>query len=283
MSRVLIVTLACLVLLSVPAASEGDQIPATANEAGLLDLRPVPFETVPPTGAPPVTARSVAEPVAEESALDGFNRAMHGFNLWVWETADSAMSWVSFLAPPEAVREGISNILLNFINEPISVVSWAVAGDYSNAAVAAQRFWINTVNGWFGTQDVASAHGIKVPQIDIGLALCARGVGEGGYVVLPFVGPRTYRDGLSDFLFINGLTYLALAPVAGFPPSLQSFTVIELTEEAWRVAVMRQIDHGDNHDINLNHMRDKYLATRRARCADIIKARDQPQSMKQVD
>lgn len=283
MKRVLIVTLACLVLLSAPAAGEGDQVPAIANEAGVPGSTAVPSVKAPPAGAPPVTAPAATEPVAEETALEGFNRAMHGFNLWVWETTDSAMSWVSFLAPPEAVREGVSNILLNFINEPISTVSWAVAGDYANAALAAQRFWINTVDGWLGAQDVASARGIKVPQIDIGLALCARGVGEGGYVVLPFVGPRTYRDGLSDFVFINGLTYLALAPVVGFPPSLQSFTVIELTEEAWRVAVMRQIDHGDDRNVQLNDMRDKYLASRRARCAEIIRTRDRPQAITQVE
>lgn len=262
MNRFLIIMLAWVILSLGPATTGSVQADTVVAE-------PSPPPTTP---APPLTVQG---PMAEESALDGFNRAMHGFNRWVWDVTDTGASWVSFLAPPQAVREALRNMLLNYINEPLSMLSWAVAGDYANASVAAHRFWINTTDGWLGAQDVATAQGLKVPQIDIGLALCARGVGEGGYIVLPFVGPRTYRDGLSDFLLINGLTYLALAPAVGFPPSLQSFTVIEVTEEAWRIAVMRQIDHGDDRNASLKDLREKYLASRRERCAGIIADRDQ--------
>lgn len=211
-------------------------------------------------------------PAAEtqEGALASFNSYMHGFNLWVWQAVDASGSWTGFLTPPEQLRDAAGNLLLNFINEPVSMLSWAVAGDFDNAAVSARRFWVNTTEGWLGVQDVATSRGILKPQIDIGLALCARGVGEGGYIVLPFVGPRTVRDGLADFLLTNAITYAALSPVVGFPPSLESIAVIEVAEEAGRIAVMRQIDHGDDRNTSLEDARDRYLAERRRRCNEII-------------
>jgi phospholipid-binding lipoprotein MlaA len=213
---------------------------------------------------------SVRPAETQDGALAGFNSYMHHFNLWVWQTADATGGWPEVLTPPEHLRDAAGNLLLNFINEPVSMVSWAVAGDFDNAAVSAQRFWVNTTEGWLGVQDVATSRGILKPQIDIGLAFCARGVGEGGYIVLPFVGPRTVRDGLADFLLTNAITYAALSPVVGFPPSLESIAVIEVAEEAGRIGVMRQIDHGEDRNTSLEDARDKYLAERRRRCDEII-------------
>jgi len=206
----------------------------------------------------------------EAGDFASFNTLMHDFNLWVWQKADVSSDWLAILAPPAAAREAVGNLLLNYVNEPISILSWAVAGDFASAAVSVERFWVNTTQGWLGIQDVATSRGLVMPQIDIGLALCARGVGEGGYVVLPFVGPRTIRDGLADFVLFNAVTYAALAPVLGFPPSLESIVVIELTEETGRIAFMRQIDHGDDLNTSQAAVRQQYLSDRRRRCDEII-------------
>jgi phospholipid-binding lipoprotein MlaA len=243
--------------------------------AAMLLLTPGTVEAaeVHPTAAPPAILGDLAtSPVAPAapSTLENFNAAMHGFNLWVWGQVDSAGAWTGFLTPPAAVSSGVSNALSNVINEPTAAISWVVAGHYGNAVTAARRFWINTTQGWLGIEDVATAQGIVAPPIDIGLALCARGVGEGSYVVLPFVGPRTLRDGLSDFLLVNAITYLTLAPVIGFPPSLQSVATVEVVEEAGRVAVMRQIDHGDDRNPSADAVRDQYLKSRRERCDQTI-------------
>ena len=236
--------------------------------AGTVEAAEVQPATLPPTvSGSPVTSPATA---AAPSTLESFNAAMHGFNLWVWDEVDSAGAWMGFLPPPAAVSSSVSNALSNLINEPTSAISWVVAGDYGNAFTAIRRFWINTTQGWLGIEDVATAQGIVAPPIDIGLALCTRGVGEGAYVVMPFVGPRTLRDGLSDFLLVNTITYLTLAPVIGFPPSLQSLATVEVVEEAGRVAVMRQIDHGDDRNPSADAVRDQYLKSRRERCNQTI-------------
>lgn len=57
------------------------------------------------------------------------------------------------------------------------------------------RFVINTTLGIFGLFDVASELGYEKHDEDLGQTLATWGVGGGGYVFLPVVGPRTLRDG----------------------------------------------------------------------------------------
>ena len=203
--------------------------------------------------------------------LDRFNENMHAFNLWMWRTWEEQKPAFSFaqLAPDSAAH--VPKILLNLVNEPTAAVSWLIAGDYENARLSAWRFWINTTQGWLGAVDVASDRGVRPAHIDVGLALCARGVGEGGYIVLPIVGPRTVRDGLSDFIFTNVVTYAALSPIIGFPPSLETFAFVEVAEEVARVAVVRQIDSADEKQRSLQDVRDEYLKGRRERCGALTK------------
>ena len=192
------------------------------------------LETVLPQ--PPFT------PLNEEVGdFSSFNSLMHDFNLWVWQKADVSSDWLAPLSPSAAVRKVGVNLLLNYVNEPVSMLSWVVAGDFTRAAVSAERFWINTT--------------------------------QGGYIVLPFVGPRTVRDGLADFVLFNAVTYAALAPVIGFPPSVELIAVVEVTEEAGRIAFMRQIDHGDDLNTSQAAVRKQYLSDRRKRCDEIIAGR----------
>lgn len=245
---------------------------AAADHAAAVTPPPVSAGEIasPPSAFPSNGAVALPQASAAPGLLDRFNGTMHDFNLWVWTGVEAAGDWTRPLTPPQSVRAGLSNLLSNLINEPTAAMSWVVAGDYGNAQTALHRLWINTTQGWLGVEDVASQQGVVAPAIDIGLALCARGVSEGAYVVLPLVGPRTVRDGLSDFLLVNTITYLLLAPVIGFPPSLQSVATVEVLEEGGRVAVMRQIDHADDLNPSADAVREEYLAFRRARCAQII-------------
>jgi phospholipid-binding lipoprotein MlaA len=226
-----------------------------------------------PTSASPPTPQVTAPPpvTTEPTSLDRFNAVMHDFNLWSFAAFDAAGEWIGVLQPPAAVSSALSNMLANFINEPTAAISWAVAGDYDNSRTALWRFWTNTTRGWLGIEDVARSEGIVTPPIDIGLALCTRGVSEGAYVVLPFIGPRTVRDGLSDFFLINVITYLTLSPIIGFPPSLQTIATLEVVEEFGKVAAIRQIDHGDDRNPSANAVKDQYLTARRERCEQLTR------------
>lgn len=220
----------------------------------------------------PLASVQPADDAGSAGYLDRFNENMHAFNLWLWRNWEQQKPSLSFaqLRPDYAAH--VPNVLTNLVNEPTAAVSWLIAGDYENARLSAWRFWINTTQGWLGAFDVASARGARPAHIDIGLALCARGVGEGGYIVLPIIGPRTVRDGLSDFIFTNAVTYAALSPLIGFPPSLEAFAFVEVAEEAARVAIVRQIDSADEKRRSLQDVREEYLKGRRERC-DALTAR----------
>lgn len=260
---------ACMVLWRAPVGAE-----TTTQQ--LIVSQAAPVSGPPATAAPEAFGANPPEAnTSQLGGLDALNRTMHSFNLWFWEAVEGTSSaWIGDTAIPEDAANGTRNFFGNLINEPISAVSWVVAGDYDNAWLSARRFWINTTRGWLGVKDVASIEGIMPQTIDLGLALCSWGMGEGGYIVLPFVGPRTVRDGLADFLLVNGLTYLALSPALGFPPSPQAFAVVEISEEVGRIAVMRQIDHSDDRTTSAQQLRDNYLASRRERCRQIVEARD---------
>jgi phospholipid-binding lipoprotein MlaA len=56
------------------------------------------------------------------------------------------------------------------------------------------RVLINTTVGLFGLVDVATAMEVPRPLQDFGLTLGNWGVGQGPYLVLPFLGPSNLRD-----------------------------------------------------------------------------------------
>lgn len=200
--------------------------------------------------------------------LDRFNRTMFGVNEALSDGVETVRQGLpEGMAVPDWFKDGAANLLNNTINEPITALSHAVAGRFDLAGTSLRRFGINLTEGRLGTRDAATAHGVVVPRTDLGLALCKRGVEAGPYVVLPIVGPRTLRDGVSDLILTNALVYGALVPVIGPRPSLTTILVIEVLDEGAALAVARQIDSADAHGADFETVRDRYLASRAQRCA----------------
>ena len=59
------------------------------------------------------------------------------------------------------------------------------------------RFVLNSTLGIFGLFDVASEFGIPERNEDFGQSLGSLGIESGAYVVIPFFGPSSIRDGIS--------------------------------------------------------------------------------------
>ena len=90
-----------------------------------------------------------------------------------------------------------SDIINNFFNNLRSVTT--VLNDllqlkFAHAFTDAGRFVINSTFGLAGFVDVASMDNIPVHSEDFGQTLGHWGVGNGPYLVLPFIGPSTVRD-----------------------------------------------------------------------------------------
>ncbi|MGB1142270.1 MAG: MlaA family lipoprotein, partial [Halioglobus sp.] len=69
------------------------------------------------------------------------------------------------------------------------------------------RVFVNTTLGLLGVFDVAGTMDIPRPRENFGETLGHWGVGQGPYVVLPFLGPSNLRDGIGfipDYYFFQG-------------------------------------------------------------------------------
>jgi phospholipid-binding lipoprotein MlaA len=95
---------------------------------------------------------------------------------------------------PSVVRTGVGNFFAN-LAEPWVAVNAALQLKGLAATETMVRFGINTVLGLGGVLDIASEGGIERRNEDFGQTLGYWGVAPGPYVVLPFFGPSTVRDG----------------------------------------------------------------------------------------
>ena len=171
--------------------------------------------------------------------------------------------------PAPSPAPGPGRVISNLVNEPLTALSSLVVGDLPTAWNAVQRFGINSTAGVLGWWDEASTLGYKPVPADIGLSLCRMGVGEGGYVVLPFIGPRTYRDAAVDVVLVNALLWTTTGAIFSSGLSLQTIVIAESIEVAADIVATRQIDPRakDLRFDDYDKMRADYLAQRRQRCA----------------
>jgi len=95
---------------------------------------------------------------------------------------------------PEFLRTGLSNVVNN-MRDVITVVNGVLQFKFEQAARDLERVVINTTFGLVGFFDLASRDGLLRNREDFGQTLAVWGVPSGPYLVLPLVGPSTFRDG----------------------------------------------------------------------------------------
>jgi phospholipid-binding lipoprotein MlaA len=127
--------------------------------------------------------------------LEPFNRAMFGFNdaLDVAVVKPVAKGYRAVL--PDFMQTGVTNFFSNLEDIWISVND-LLQGKFQQGSEDFGRFLLNSVVGIAGLFDVASESGIDKHNEDFGQTLGTWGVGSGPYLVIPFLGPSTVRDGL---------------------------------------------------------------------------------------
>jgi len=183
------------------------------------------------------------------------------------------------IAQPQTVLgRGVANVASNLVNEPITAVTNLIILDLPTAWTAVQRFAVNSTVGILGWHDVASDWGLKPSVTDIGLVLCKAGVGEGAYIVVPFIGPRTLRDGVADIVLTNLILWSLTAAFLGTGASLQTILIAESIELVADLFATRQIDPQAkvSHYDDFAAVRQAYLEQRRERCREL---RHQPAAL----
>lgn len=203
----------------------------------------------------------------EPTWRDRFNRTMFAMNHDVEAAAAALIEAVpDYLRLPDSVQLGLLNMVQTTVNEPVSALGHAITGRYDLAGRQIRRVGVNLVAGYGGYVDRATEYGIHAPMIDIGTALCVRGVAPGPYFVLPLIGPRTTRDGAADLVASNGYIYLLTVPFVGAIPSLGTLIVIEVVSEVAAIAMARGFDPPPPPGMDFDSARDTYLEHRIRQC-----------------
>lgn len=143
--------------------------------------------------------------------LEGWNRAMFNFNDAVIEYAGKPLYKGYVYITPDFFRSGLKNFFHN-ASFPVRFANNLLQGRPRGAGVEMSRFILNTTAGLGGFFDVAKHHKPIVPveDEDMGQTFGVWGIGEGCYIVWPFLGPSTARDSfgmVGDYL-LEPTTYL---------------------------------------------------------------------------
>jgi len=110
---------------------------------------------------------------------------------------------------PALVRRGISNFFSN-LGEPRTIVNDLLQAKFLHGASDLGRFLLNSTAGLAGFIDVATPAGLEKHDEDFGQTLGYWGVGEGWFLMLPFLGPSDNRDlvGSGADIFTSPTYYL---------------------------------------------------------------------------
>jgi phospholipid-binding lipoprotein MlaA len=139
---------------------------------------------------------SAAVSEVESDPWEGVNRITYGFNKGVDLVVLRPLAKGYEFVTPDPVEKGVHNFFSNLsdvgslVNNLLQLKGDASAHDFS-------RIMLNTTFGLGGILDVATPMGSPKSGEDFGQTLGYWGVGSGPYLVLPFLGPSSVRDGFA--------------------------------------------------------------------------------------
>lgn len=125
--------------------------------------------------------------------LEGFNRAMYSFNDGFDNAIGKPVATVYRDVLPAPVRGWVRNFFANIADLWIGANN-LLQGKPADTVTDWARFAFNSTFGIFGLNDVASDMGLEKHDEDFGQTFGRWGVGDGAYVVLPFLGSSSVRD-----------------------------------------------------------------------------------------
>ncbi|VWX32855.1 ABC transporter [Limnobacter sp. 130] len=136
---------------------------------------------------------------SEADPLEGFNRSVDGFNQVVDKAVVKPVAQGYDRVTPPEIKIVVRNFFSNLDDVRVAVNN-LLQGKPKDAGSDITRFALNTTIGIVGLADVATELGFQKNDEDFGQTLGVWGVGQGPYLILPFLGPSTLRDGSARFV-----------------------------------------------------------------------------------
>jgi phospholipid-binding lipoprotein MlaA len=152
--------------------------------------------------------------------LEPMNRAFLQGNLLFYQGVERPLAGAYMAVVPGVVRDRITAGVRN-LEEPRIFINDVLQGRGQAAATTLGRFVLNSTFGVAGMFDWATDSGMPRQTGDFGQTLFVWGIEPGPYVVLPVLGPATFRDGIGRGVdpSMNPTTY-AIYQWGGLWPSV---------------------------------------------------------------
>ncbi|MCK4390647.1 MAG: VacJ family lipoprotein [Desulfobacterales bacterium] len=146
--------------------------------------------------------------VADPMAI--WNRGIFHFNdkFYFWILKPVARGYRAVV--PSTARTGVRNFFSN-LTTPARLANCILQWKWQAAGAESVRFLLNSTIGVIGFGNPAKKHPeLNLREEDLGQTLGVYGIGNGFYVVWPFLGPSTLRDsvGLVGDYFLNPIFFV---------------------------------------------------------------------------
>ena len=172
--------------------------------------------------------------IEEYDPLEKFNEAMFEFNRGVDRYVLKPVAKAYDFVMPDEVQQMISRAFAN-LNFVPRFVNNLLQGKWEGAGRELGRFLINSIVGIGGLWDIAKVEfNIEASKADFGQTLGKWGAPPGPYLVLPFLPPLTFRDGIG--YAVDG----AMDPLSYVLPFI------------WERLVMKIVDTVNDRSLNLD-------------------------------
>ncbi len=174
-------------------------------------------------------AGCATDPNGANDPYEQTNRSVFDFDqkLDKYVISPSASAYVAVVPTP--ARTSIHNFLLN-LDLPVTFVNDVLQGEVDRAGDTLGRLAINSTLGIGGLFDPATDFNIPYHKEDFGQTLGTWGVGEGPYLVLPFLGPDPPRDAAGQVvdIFFDPTTYVSIRSHIWYSAGRRYMSVVDL-------------------------------------------------------
>ncbi|STX29605.1 lipoprotein VacJ-like protein [Legionella beliardensis] len=147
-----------------------------------------------------------------DDPYESFNRKVHNFNMAFDATMLKPPAKFYKAVIPGPIRVSVNNAYNN-VNMIPTVANDILQAEFSYAIKDTWRFLINSTLGIGGLFDVAAARFSLPPHSnDLGLTFAKWGNKKSPYLVIPFLGPSTVRDGfgmLGEYFLLTPYPYIS--------------------------------------------------------------------------
>lgn len=216
-----------------------------------------------------------SQPDAVKDPFEGLNRKIFVFNTRMdeWFLQPVARGYQRHL--PDPLRKGVSNFFAN-LGEPWTAVNQLLQGEARDAGRSLGRFVVNTVTT-LGLGDVAFAQlGQQRGKEDFGQTLAVWGMRSGPFLMLPFRGPSTVRDGIGFGVDQFGSYRYALQEDPAWSWGLFGTQVVSRRAD---LLGLESLVQGDQYAL----VRDVYLQNRVFQINQQTNQPDQQQTLPSID